>query len=320
MLLYIPRRGFSNFILCEHCGQVLKCPNCNASLVAHMTEGKETELPANLLCHHCTYSAVRPKSCPDCGSYKLKLSGIGIEKVIKELGTFFKRAGLKMPPLYRLDSDSVKDEIEEEEIIKKFSTEPAAILVATQMLFTHKYFLTDGNDLPIVAKTVIINADTLFSIPDFRAEESQFRQMFILATLTGKLIIQTHNPEAPAIKEILSGNIAGFCANEIKNRKVFGYPPFSSLVKLTYRHPDSLKSARESKILAEKLFQQATYLGIVEKIRMTGPTAAFISKEKSSYVWNIILKCQDLENKTRNELLRVISAGWTIDVEPRTAM
>jgi len=74
IILYIPRRGHANFILCQTCGKTLTCPNCSTSLVLHATDEK------HLRCHHCDYQQQKPKTCPNCKGYSLKPKGIGIQK------------------------------------------------------------------------------------------------------------------------------------------------------------------------------------------------------------------------------------------------
>ncbi len=307
-ILYIPRRGHANFLLCEHCGQIIKCPNCTASLVLHTLEPMTYNLKPALLCHHCAYFQPWPKSCPACGAYKFKSYGIGIEKVIAELSKFFKYSNLEAPRILRLDSDSIADETAEKKIVEDFRRLDSAILVATQMFFSQQ---------PLIKADVcgIINADTLINIPDFRAEESLFRQLYTLGTLANELIIQTRNPDDPAIKFAAGGDVKGFFKAELSIRKDFNYPPFSQLIKLTYRHKDGRRAEREAKILFEKL--RLTAISHKLEIDILGPSPAFISRERGFNVWNIVLKAPCEEIKKRNELLRLVPAGWVIDVDPR---
>ncbi|MDP3953960.1 MAG: primosomal protein N' [bacterium] len=312
-ILYIPRRGLANFIICEKCGYILKCPNCTASLVPH-------EASQSLFCHHCNHQEPKPKLCSNCGSYKLKLYGLGIEKAEKELKKLFEYTGMKLPEVFHLDSDSTKnDDKVEKEVINKFMTSGGGILLATQILFSHKYYVR----VPLIG---IINGDTLINIPDFKAEESLFRQIYTLKSMADELIVQTHNPEDVAIKLASKGSLEEFATGELENRKEFAYPPFAQFIKLTYRHKNPVKARNEAKILAEKLKYRVRVTSY--ELRATdiiGPTPAFISRERGMYVWNIILKTQDTRNnnqinseeiKKRNELLRMVPAGWLVDVEP----
>jgi primosomal protein N' (replication factor Y) len=336
LILYIPRRGHANFILCQHCGETLKCPNCNVSLVVHknfavtpsLLQTTNYSLQTKLLCHHCGYSGALPKSCPVCKSYQLKSFGIGIERVESEIKKHYQRANLKIPALFRLDSDSVKDERDEENIINDFLGAESAILLTTQMIFSHKHRL--ANNLQIKPVIGIITADSLVNIPDYKTEESLFRQLILLAGFGKRLIIQTHDPENPAIKYFAGGDVSGFIKSELKNREELSYPPFSRFIKISFKHFDNFKAKREIAIVAEKLKQ--VLRGDISRFDIMGPSPAFISKEKNFYIWSLILRDKQMlelpldsgaaEIKTRNELLRVVPGGrgWIIDIDPRTAI
>ena len=43
-ILMLNRRGFSSFMMCRDCGNVLKCPNCDISLTLHMDADNEMSL------------------------------------------------------------------------------------------------------------------------------------------------------------------------------------------------------------------------------------------------------------------------------------
>ena len=311
-ILYIPRRGHANFIFCQTCSKPILCPNCNASLVLH-----EITAPV-LICHHCNYSQPKPKQCSYCKSYSLKSYGIGIEKVEDEIKKFFKYRNLDLPKLFRLDSGSVKTEAEEMKIIDGFMKTKGSIIITTQIIFSYKYLIKSD-----VAG--IINADTLINIPDFRAEESLFRDLLTLSYMASKVVIQTHNPEQIAIKLASIGNQEEFLKNELENRKEFSYPPFSMLTKITYHHQDSFRARKEAVILAEKLKTIIKYESGLKDIEIIGPNPGFISKERGYYIWNIVLKFKTITGqidneklKARNKLLRAVPTGWSIDQDPKS--
>jgi len=332
IILYIPRRGYSNFLYCEKCSHIVKCPNCTASLILHK-QIVGGEIIDSLWCHKCGYKTPKLKSCNNCGSYKLKPHGAGVERVVSDIKKFFDYQNLTVPPIFCLDSDTTKnDDKKELEIIDNFfagsrsahegKKEKGSILVATQVLFSHKYYLDK------IALAGIINADTLINIPDFRAEESLFRQIYTLKNLTPKLIVQTHNPENPTLKYIMDGDMSGFIKEEFENRKVFSYPPFSQIVKLTFKHRDRNKARSESYVLAEKfkqIMRREQYPAII-----SGPSPAFISRERGMYVWNIILKIKnppkisDFEKikrvRERNEFLRLVPNGWLVEADPTSTI
>ncbi len=302
-IIYVPRRGHANFLLCKKCGQSVKCPDCSVPLVLHKEE------KSSLICHHCNHTEPIPKFCSNCGSYKLKPYGVGTQKVVEELERMKKYSEwLKETTVLRLDSDISGNDVEkEQEILKKFEESKPSVLVTTQIIFSYKYLIK-------ASFIGIINADTLVNIPDFRAEESLLRQLYTLGMMTDKLTIQTYNPENPALKSL--GKVGSFIKQELENRKTFSYPPFSELVKLTFRHHNFIKARDESRIVFEKLNIAASQSKTKIKILSLAP--AFISKEQGKYVWNITLKVPvGTEFAERNELLRLVPPGWITDVDPK---
>lgn len=274
VIIFIPRKGYANFLLCKDCGTGIKCPNCSASLVVHQ----------NLRCHHCGFEQLKPKTCPSCNSYNLKPYGVGIEKVEVELLKFFKYQNLKIPSIVKLTSE-----------IKKIP-ENWDVLLATQSLFTTR--------LPPVPFLAIINADTLIHIPDFRAEEILLRQTLLLASMAERTIVQTYNPDDPALVAAATGTVDEFWKKELEQRKQFDYPPFTKLIKLIYRNADN----RKAKLVAQN---------VAEKLGGT-PYPALISRERGQYVWNILLKSPPTLNfkpETLNSL-RNLPPDWQIDVDP----
>src|SRR4030065_957374 len=72
-LLFLNRRGFSTFALCDECGFVYKCPNCGVSLIYHLAD-------KIFRCHYCGYSLPALARCPECASIRLMLFGLGTQR------------------------------------------------------------------------------------------------------------------------------------------------------------------------------------------------------------------------------------------------
>ena len=104
----------------------------------------------------------------------------------------------------------------------------------------------------------VINADMILSFPDFRAggKDIPLRQQ-----KTGKVIIQTYQPENYVMDKIMKNDYEGFYNTEIEGRKILGYPPFSKIINI------GISSTKEDKLIktAEKLFQavKRDYVGSV---------------------------------------------------------
>jgi len=77
-LLFLNRLGAATLVLCQDCGYIAKCENCDGPMVYHLFGNQ-------LICHHCGFKAKALLTCPKCGSWRIKYLGTGIEKVKQEI-------------------------------------------------------------------------------------------------------------------------------------------------------------------------------------------------------------------------------------------
>ncbi len=306
VLIFSPRRGHSGVLVCQNCGYTAKCPNCSAAFRVHKT----TDL--TLVCHHCSANQKMLVQCPTCKSFKLKTVGpAGTQKIYEELQKLIQASSVGKVPILVMDTDVVKNETEEEEIIKEAKSLRTSIIIATQMIFSHRYDIK----FDLVG---VLNADSLINTPDFRTEESLFYQIERLFDFQPQnMVLQTYNPENPAILVASQGNYKQFYEKETEIRKAFNYPPYSRLVKLTYKHKSQDKASYEARILSGKLKMAIGQLGLSQKVKMIDSYQSFIEKERNFFVYNIVLKIlPDLENF--RDILKFVPSNWYIDVDPRS--
>ena len=93
-ILFLNRRGFSPSMLCDSCGEIVRCPDCSIALTVHRT-GRP-----RVLCHTCEYRAAIPAGCPACKSGELTEEGAGTERIEAALMQLFPNAKVG-----RLDRD-----------------------------------------------------------------------------------------------------------------------------------------------------------------------------------------------------------------------
>src|SRR6266478_5999311 len=111
------------------------------------------------------------------------------------------------------------------------------ILVGTQMV-------TKGHDLPRVTLVGVINADASLSMPDFRAAERGFQLLVQVAGRAGRsdrpgtVLIQTRDPENPAIVFAARHDVRGFVEREMVDREEGPYPPFARLAMIRLDGPE----------------------------------------------------------------------------------
>ncbi len=299
VILFLNRRGGATFVQCRNCGFVLRCRRCDVALTYHLAED-------TLVCHQCNYRVPVPQACPQCLSQRIKFLGVGTQKLEQEASHAFHQARL-----LRWDSDTTKGKYSHQEILNRFRSHQADILIGTQMV-------TKGLDLPQVTLVGVISADTSLNLPDFRAGERTFQLLSQVAgragrgPLGGQVIIQTYFPEHYAIQAAAKHDYATFYDKEISYRRQLHNPPFSRLASLIYTHTNDTLCQREAERMRGFLINERDAKGIAN-LSIIGPAPAFIHRLRGRFRWQLILRGADLST-----FLSPLSIpqGWTIDIDP----
>ncbi len=275
VILFQNRRGFSLRLECEACNWVPQCKHCDVSLVYHKQSN-------SLRCHYCGYSIPIPAECPACHSTSLKMKGFGTEKIEEDLAIFFPNARIA-----RMDLDSTTQKKRYIEILTDFEDRNIDILVGTQMI-------TKGLDFDNVSVVGILSADNMISFPDFRSFERSFQQMTQVSGRAGrhgrrgKVIIQTYNPYHQVIRDVIDNNYFSMYKSQITERRVFRYPPFYKLIRITIRHKDEHVVNEAADFLAANLRQ-------VFGNRVLGPEYPSVSRIRNLYLKNIQIRFEKSE-------------------------
>lgn len=270
IMILINRRGYSNYIMCMGCGNVLKCPNCDISLTYHKTNN-------TLRCHYCGYATNNLKRCPSCLSTDLVLRGIGTEKIEEYLKDKFSSARV-----VRMDRDTTTNKGMHEKIVKDFNDFKYDILLGTQMI-------SKGLDFVNVTLVIVLSGDASLNIPDYRSAEKTFDMLTQVSGRSGRgkkngvSLIQTFNPNHYSI--ILSKNhdYFRFYNEEMKIRKKLNYPPFCLLVSVRILSKDFELGSR----LINKINK---YLkgNLDDTYTILGPTQSF--KINNIYSFKLLIK------------------------------
>lgn len=270
-ILFLNRRGFASFALCRQCGQSLRCPNCSVALVYHLRLKR-------LVCHYCGATAVVSESCPACGARRLELFGLGTEKCEEELSRRFPGARL-----LRLDADSANSRLRLQEILSRFASHQADILVGTQMV-------TKGHDIPGVTLVGVVLAELGLNLPDFRAFERTFQQLVQAAGRAGRgkqpgrVIIQTFLPEHPCLQAAAAQQVDTFLQEELMRRERAGFPPAGYSLMVRVSHPQQ-QAGRE---LVRRIFDLfLRYDG--KQLRLLGPAPAPIERIAGRYRFQLLV-------------------------------
>jgi primosomal protein N' (replication factor Y) len=113
-----------------------------------------------------------------------------------------------------------------------------------------------GLNFPGVRLVGVILADTGLHLPDFRAAERTFSLLVQVAGRAGryfpdgKVIIQTFRMGDPVIEKSAALDVEGFFQAEINQRRALGFPPFSRLIRFSFRSRDPVRSGKAAGRLA----------------------------------------------------------------------
>lgn len=272
IILFQNRRGYAPFQLCTVCGFVPQCKNCAVSMTYHKSTDK-------LHCHYCGLKAPVLHTCPQCGSNRLQSKSFGTEKIEEEVQQVFPEARIA-----RMDMDSMRGKHSLRDLLDKMQRQKIDILVGTQMV-------VKGLDFAPVALVGILSADSLLSYPDFRVNERAFQLMEQVsgragrADGDGKVIIQAFNLQHPVLGWVREHDVQAFYNQEIQYREQFHYPPFSRLIRMTFRHRDEPKAVKAAAQMAEALSAG------MSDIAVQGPVPALVSRVRNLYVQEVWVKC-----------------------------
>jgi primosomal protein N' (replication factor Y) len=297
-ILFLNRRGSASTAQCRSCGFLVRCRRCDVSMAFHSDTGR-------LMCHYCGNRRVPPAKCPECQRYRIGYSGVGTKAVAERVEELFPEAGVM-----RWDRDSVGSVRGHQEMLERFRSGEARVLVGTQMI-------AKGLHFPSVTLVGAVLADVGLAVPDYRAGERTFQLLFQVAGRSGrgapgKVIIQTYQPGNYAIRAAAAQDYRRFYEEELSHRRQHGNPPFGRLVRLMYSHVNMAKCEQEAVRLAGALSQAQDELGLSD-IMVLGPMPSYPTRLRGHYRWQITLRGA----QPRTLLDRVDTpSGWTVDVDP----
>ena len=306
-IIFLNRRGFSTFLLCDECGAPLVCPNCSVTLTYHRSRSQS-------ICHYCDYTIPAPSLCPSCDCVELKELGAGTERVEHELVELFPKARI-----LRMDGDTTSGRGSHVRLLERMTKGTADILVGTQMI-------TKGHDFPGVTLVGVINGESGLHIPDFRSSERTFQllsQVFGRAgrgAAPGRVILQVLNPDHYAIQCAIAHDYNGFYQQETAFRNEAGYPPFAHLALLGFSGTSEQAVGRQAVLGSEKLARLKREMGL--RVELLGPAPAPIYRLRGRFRRRILLKA--LSRVTLRALLTawleqrkmIANVRETIDVDP----
>lgn len=266
VLVYIARKGYSNFVFCDDCGQVLSCPKCRIPLTYHF--GMH-----NVSCRFCGHESPAPDTCPSCGGVSVLFKAGGSERLHIELEN-------KLPNCRILRADG--DVFDASKNMRSFG-QPGDVLIGTSMIL-------DRINFENVGLVCIASLDGLLSMPIFSATHKAYSVVKILQgkAPSAKILLQTYMPTNPFIKALQNKDLGAFLNLELLDRSEAFYPPFSEILWWSVVSRDQMLAEAQAKGLFSRL-EETLDQGTLSK-----PNAGYFHRLKGEYRWDILLKMKNL--------------------------
>ncbi len=274
-VLFLNQRGYSSFLLCRECGYTFGCSDCNVTMTYHWDQKL-------LRCHYCDRHRELPRSCPQCSGYDLVRRGTGTQKVEAAVKSAFPGARTA-----RLDTDAARPRGTRTRVYEAFARGELDVIVGTQMI-------AKGWDIPAVTLVGVVDADTALHLPDFRSAERTFQLLIQVAGRSGRghrrgqVIVQTSNPDHPAIVGAVRGDLEEFYAGELRERRRLRYPPFASLVRIIVWGEEELLVRMWADELHRRL--QEAFRDVA--VSILGPAPAPLDRLRGNHRWHLLLKAE----------------------------
>ncbi|MEO5949454.1 MAG: primosomal protein N', partial [Candidatus Saccharimonas sp.] len=295
VLLFHNRRGSAVTTLCETCGWMAMCPRCIIPYTLHADLHR-------LQCHVCGIRERVPTSCPVCQSTDIIHKGVGTKLIESELRKLF-----PTQTIARYDGDSAVDATLERQYQDLYDGK-TSIIVGTQVV-------AKGLDLPLLRAVGVIQADAGLTLPDFSSSERTFQ---LLAQVVGRvgrsshatsIVVQTYQPDAPAIKLGIAQDYRTFYEEILVDRRRAHFPPFCYLLRLTCSYKTEAAAIRNAQQLGSHIRDR------YPSVQVLGPTPAFYERQRDAYRWQLVIK-----SSSRKDLVAICQdlprANWQFDIDP----
>lgn len=295
VLIFHNRRGSAVSTLCETCGWMALCPRCEVPFTLHSDLHR-------LQCHVCGLRERVPTSCPVCHGTDVLHKGIGTKLIESELHRLFPKHRIA-----RYDGDTEAASTLEQQYQELYDGH-ISIIIGTQVV-------AKGLDLPMLRTVGIIQADAGLTLPDFTAEERTFQ---LLAQVVGRvgrsehqtnIIVQTYQPDAPAITMGIAQDYAAFYTTAIAERQRTKFPPLTYLLKLACTYKTEAAAIRNAQQFATQINR------LHPNVQVLGPTPAFYEHQRDAYRWQLVIKSASRTALT-DICAELPNPHWQFDIDP----
>lgn len=299
--LFSLRKGLATITTCRDCSTVVLCDKCNSPLILHIKNrnGAEERI---FVCPTCKTEKNPLMTCRICGSWNLVPMGIGTELVSKEVEKEFPGV-----PIFVMDKESVRTPKQAMTLISEFYKQ-GGILVGTEMVLFHLH--------EKVESAIVISFDSLFNLPSFRMHEKIIQLIMILSSYSEKkLVVQTRFAESAILQPLVIGNLIQFYRDEIEMRDQFQYPPFVTLIKLSYSgKQDDVDEARVFILDHVSDYKPKVFRALRTKAGLVSINVA-LKVPRASWLIPAIKLGGSIDSALHTKLSS-LPPSWTIQVDP----
>lgn len=277
-LLFINRRGTAKLLFCDQCDWQADCEKCELPMTYHHDKHR-------MICHTCGSTTSVLKVCPECDN-TLSLRSLGSKALVEEVASLLPGARIG-----RFDSDTKQNDsfIAQYEEVKSGKID---ILIGTQQL-------AKGLDLPKLRTVGVLQADLSMHFPDYSSSERTFQLISQVAGRVDRghgeseIVVQTYQPSSRILSQALDEDWSTFRIDELKERKLHGFPPEQFFAKIIARDKSVIK--------ATKLLQKTkeSIIKLNSSVMIDGPLPSFYAKKNGYYYMQLQLRAVK-----RSDLLR----------------
>lgn len=295
-IVFLPTRANFRQILCQSCGETIKCPFCSIAMSLHKDKNA-------LKCHYCGFTQRINQSCPHCQNPMLEARKMGTSELCKRLKDEL-NAEFKALKIAQFDSDTTTTQKKLTSLLQDFNDKKIDILVGTSML-------AKGHDYHSVDLSVILGLDEYLFRPNFRAKEETLSLAMQVAGRAGRkgrarVLIQSRQK---AFFQRYLQDYESFLRDELEERKGL-YPPFKRLLRLIIEDKNQKKASEICQNLALALKK-------LERVEVVGFGACGIELINAKFRFYILLRSQNHTEllKVANYALR-FSKEVVADIDP----
>ena len=306
-LLFLNRRGYAPLTLCRACGERIQCAQCTAWLVEH-------RLTRRLMCHHCGFTTPPPPACPSCGAEGMLVPcGPGVERVAEEVARILPDARVAL-----VTSDTIFSPARAAALVAAVEAREIDLLIGTQLV-------TKGYHFPGLTLVGVVDADLGLAGGDLRAGERTFQQIAQVSgragrgDLPGRVLLQTHQPEARIMRALVDYDREGFYEAETEQRRAVNAPPFGRWAGIVVSGEDESAVAATARSIARAAPDD-------DGLTVLGPAPAPLAMLRGRHRYRLLVQAR------RSTGLQAALRAWlgavevpssvrvTVDVDPYSFM